>query len=324
MASLEGVNARHIAALRFGAHAATLALVTGLGLFVVGGTRGAGSWLAFSVATASVLLLVGIWGRFALRRGHTHAEPEADPVALTATPSRPVRSLELTKEHDGSFGSDVDYLMALRHEFRTPLNAVLGFSDVLLGEIDGAVNASQREDLEIIRASGIRLRILLDSALDLSQLVERELRLELERVDVCELVRRVAVEAGQLWSNKRAVHCSLPGAPCVAAVDEARLRRSFLVLADFLATSHRDADVSIDLAVSDGHLTIEIKAQPSDGALLDALPTPTEILVAEDVAKIRRWPVAVTSEIITLHGGSLYHGSGPSRFLVRLRREGGR
>ena len=43
---------------------------------------------------------------------------------------------------------EADYLTALRHEFRTPLNAVLGFSDVLLSGIDGEVNESQREDLE--------------------------------------------------------------------------------------------------------------------------------------------------------------------------------
>jgi signal transduction histidine kinase len=212
----------------------------------------------------------------------------------------------------------VDYLMALRHEFRTPLNAVLGFSDVLLSGIDGEVNDSQREDLEIIRASGIRLRVLLDSALDLSQIVDGDLRLDLDRADVRELVARVAVEAGQLWSNKRTAGCTLPEAPCFTSVDEARLRRSILVLADFLATDHREAHIALRLVLSGDHVSIEVSADPSDRLTLAALPTPAEVLASEDATEIRRWPVAVTSDVIARHDGSLYHGDSPSRFLIRL------
>jgi K+-sensing histidine kinase KdpD len=208
--------------------------------------------------------------------------------------------------------------MALRHEFRTPLNAVLGFSDVLLSGIDGEVNASQREDLEIIRASGIRLRILLDSALDLSQLSGGEFRLDADRVDVRELVARVAVEAAQLWSNKRTAGCTLPEGPCITDVDEARLRRSILVLADFLATDHRDAEIGLRLVLSADHIAIEVTADPSDRLTLGAIPTPAEVLASEDATEIRRWPVAVTSEVIAHHQGSLYHGDAPSRFLIRL------
>ncbi|MGB8330817.1 MAG: histidine kinase dimerization/phospho-acceptor domain-containing protein [Polyangiales bacterium] len=317
---MTGVDARRAAEARFGAYAAILAAVTGLGLLYTSGTRDGGSWAWFTLASVAATIGV-LWAvRSALDLGaepvelrdvdESADEPKRsrERVASESTPSQEVRS-EL---------DDVDYLMALRHEFRTPLNAVLGFSDVLLSGIDGEVNASQREDLEIIRGSGIRLRILLDSALDLSQLAAEELRLNVERVDVRELVARVAVEAGQLWSNKRAAHCSLPQEPCVADIDEARLRRSMLVLADFLATDQREAVIALSLALSKDHLAIEVSADSSNRLTLGALPTPVEILASEDPMEIRRWPVAVTSEVIALHGGSLYHGDAPSRFRIRL------
>jgi len=306
--------------LRVAAHMVALALATGIGLFVAGEARSTLAWSLFVLATVSAFLLVSMWSRFLMRTAGTGANPGPGELAVlreTTSSSEPAESPKVGRGRQSPL-NHVDYLMALRHEFRTPLNAVLGFSDVLLSGIDGEVNASQREDLEIIRASGIRLRVLLDSALDLSQLVRGELRLETERVDVGELVRRVCVEAGQLWSNKRAARCTLPAGLCFAEVDETRLRRSFLVLADFLATNHRDAEISINLAPSDAHLAIEVTAEPSDGVPLDALPTPQEAFATEDVAKIRRWPVAVTSEIIAQHRGSLYHGQAPSRFLVRL------
>lgn len=309
-------------AFRLGAHAVTLASITGLGMFVVGPAPGTNSWWAFAFATAVAFSLTAVWARAALRKtdADSSQSPEITPPVPVSSKPRP----DATSRNDGRDAKDVDYLRALRHEFRTPLNAVLGFSDVLLSGIDGEVNPSQREDLEIIRASGIRLRILLDSALDLSQLLEGELRPELERVDARELVRRASVEAGQLWSNKRAARCSLPADACVVEVDEARLRRCILVLSDLLATSHRHAEIAIDLMVSEDHLAIGIAASPSEGAPLDGLPSPSEVLIAEDLAQIRRWPVAVASELVTLLGGSLYHGQAPSRFLVRLPRTGNR
>jgi signal transduction histidine kinase len=323
---LTGVAARRVVITRFGAYFSLLALLTGLGLFFLAGIRDAASWLSFTLAalggTAAVLWAV----RAALKSPAEHAAPDhvKESADESPPPTEPVIAEATPSPEASSEGDEVDYLMALRHEFRTPLNAVLGFSDVLLSGIDGEVNESQREDLEIIRGSGIRLRILLDSALDLSQLAAGELRLNAERVDVRELLARVAVEAGQLWSNKRAAHCILPQQPCISDVDEARLRRSILVLADFLAADHRDADIALSLALSNDHLAIEVTADPSSRLTLGTLPTPAEILASEDAMEIRRWPIAVTSEVIARHEGSLYHGDAPSRFRIRLPLQGER
>jgi signal transduction histidine kinase len=312
MSDAQGVERRRIAMMRFGAYAAVVALLTGFGLFFVAGVRSAESWSWFALTSFGAIVGALSGTRWALSRGHDPnvAEPQSSDAPA---PEEAVPSPSLPPGPD-----EVDYLMALRHEFRTPLNAVLGFSDVLLSGIDGGLNDSQREDLEIIRASGIRLRILLDSALDLSQLAGGELRLDAERADVRELVARVAVEAGHLWSNKRTAGCTLPEVPCITDVDEARLRRSILVLADFLATDHRNANIGLSLVLSDDHVAIEVIADPSDRHTLGAIPTPAEVLASEDPTEIRRWPVAVTSEVIARHEGSLYHGDSPSRFLIRL------
>ncbi len=310
-----------VAALRYRFHAATLALLTGLGLFFAAGVRDGASWAVFALAVVLAVILPAKLLPGGSNRGSrpapiTQHPPVADAQGASLVSELPDplrRPSEPARDPD-----EVDYLRALRHEFRTPLNAVLGFSDVLLSGIDGQVNASQREDLEIIRASGIRLRVLLDSALDISQLAEGRLRLDTERVDVRELVGRAAGEAGQLWSNKRDARCALPSEPCIAEADEGRLRRSILVLADFLGSSHREADIALSISPSGDHIAIEIRAESTDRPTLDALPTAAEVLAAEDMSKIRQWPVAVTSEIIGRHGGSLYHGSAPSRFVIRL------
>ena len=313
-----GVDARPELMARIGAYVVVLALLTGLGLALAGGVRAAAAWVLFAFASTVGGWALAVWIRADFADDEMpRSEEDFDPA--NALPER-----STTRAQDGkaprsqSDPDDVDYLMALRHEFRTPLNAVLGFADVLLSGIDGEVNDSQREDLEIIRASGIRLRILLDSALDLSQLADGELRLDADRVDVREVVSRAAAEAEQLWSNKRAARCALPEEPCFAEADESRLRRSVLVLADFLASQDRNAGIEVSLIPSHDHFAVELVADPSDTLGLDALPTIAEVLATEDAKTIRRWPVAVTSENVARHEGSLYHGNSPSRFRIRL------
>ena len=309
-------------ALRFVSYALFVGLLTGLGLFFHAGVRDAVSWGGFVLGALAAAAGMAWLARSAidssLETGAAKEALETDEAAVT--PSADV----VDGDEEVAEDEEVDYLTALRHEFRTPLNAVLGFSDVLLSGIDGDVNESQREDLEIIRASGIRLKLLLDSALDLSHLADDHLQLNEDRVDVRELVARVAAEAGQLWSNKRSATCVLPEQPCITEADESRLRRSMLVLTDFLATDHRDAEIELSLVPAGSHLAIEITAGASDRLSIDALPTTAEVLASEEAGEIRRWPVAVTAEVISRHRGSLYHGNAPSRFLIRLPLLGGR
>lgn len=306
-------RALRVITARFGGLTVALSVVTGVGLWLTQQAWSLSSVAVFVPMAAAGALLMTTLARLAARPATAiqvdrTPGPTAEPPNVTPGPSS-VRP----DPYD-----DVDYLMALRHEFRTPLNAVLGFSDVLLGGIDGDINESQQEDLEIIRASGVKLRVLLDSALDLSQLATEDLKPDIEPVDARDVVGRAANEALQLWAGKQSARVSISDEPCLVATDGARLRRCIVVLADFLATDNREASIEIDLDHSEDRIVVSVTAVPSERLSLDALPTTAEVLAAEEPMKIRRWPVAVTSEVIALHGGSLYHGDEPARFVIRL------
>jgi PAS domain S-box-containing protein len=58
------------------------------------------------------------------------------------------------------------FLTNMSHEMRTPLNGILGMTDILLGDND----CPNREYLEIIRASGQNLSRLINDILDLSKI----------------------------------------------------------------------------------------------------------------------------------------------------------
>ncbi|WP_377295725.1 sensor histidine kinase [Rhizobium sp. SGZ-381] len=63
------------------------------------------------------------------------------------------------------------FLAAVSHEMRTPLNAILGFSDVLAGEYFGRLeNDRQREYVALIRQSGAHLLSVVNTMLDMSRI----------------------------------------------------------------------------------------------------------------------------------------------------------
>ncbi len=83
------------------------------------------------------------------------------------------------------------FLSKMSHELRTPLNSIVGFSDLLQDELDGRLDAVQRELVADIADSGRDLLALVDDLLDLSKVGEGEVALRLADVDLCEVARTV-------------------------------------------------------------------------------------------------------------------------------------
>ena len=77
-----------------------------------------------------------------------------------------------------------DFLANMSHELRTPLNSIIGFSEVLEDELLGALNESQREDVQYILKAGRHLLSLINDILDLSKVESGKMELEVERVSV--------------------------------------------------------------------------------------------------------------------------------------------
>ncbi len=60
------------------------------------------------------------------------------------------------------------FLATISHELRTPVNAILGYAELLAMELDGPLTAGQQRHLEAARASGRHLLALITQVLDFS------------------------------------------------------------------------------------------------------------------------------------------------------------
>ena len=72
------------------------------------------------------------------------------------------------------------FLANMSHELRTPLNGILGFTEFLLDEKPGPLNAKQKEYLGDVLSSGQHLLQLINDVLDLSKLETGKIQLRVE------------------------------------------------------------------------------------------------------------------------------------------------
>ncbi len=77
-----------------------------------------------------------------------------------------------------------EFVANVSHDLRTPLNSIIGFSEVLSNKIFGDLTPKQSEYIEDIRLSGIRLLGIINEILDISKISSHTIKLNLSDVDL--------------------------------------------------------------------------------------------------------------------------------------------
>ncbi|MNK68557.1 Non-motile and phage-resistance protein [compost metagenome] len=75
-------------------------------------------------------------------------------------------------------------LANVTHELRTPLSGILGYGEILEEELTGRLSAEQHELLQRLLADGYRLREVINTMLDMSQITAGKLSLDIQPLDL--------------------------------------------------------------------------------------------------------------------------------------------
>lgn len=147
------------------------------------------------------------------------------------------------------------FLRLMSHELRTPLNSILGFSEILAGELYGPLGAPQyREYAEIVRDSGLKLLELINQLLELARLEGGLSDLEPRPEPVAAALEEV-VE--QLRAEDR-IALRRPLAVVTAAADPRGLRTVLANLVGNALAAAPDGPVQIGLRAAGRWVEIEV------------------------------------------------------------------
>lgn len=81
-----------------------------------------------------------------------------------------------------------EFLTSMSHELKTPLNAIIGYSDLLATEFSEAMSGEEKHFATSIHQAGLHLLGLINDVLDLATIESGKLNLELEPVSLKDVV----------------------------------------------------------------------------------------------------------------------------------------
>ena len=207
------------------------------------------------------------------------------------------------------------FLANMSHELRTPLNSIIGFSRVILKEIDGPVTDLQQQDLNAIYSAGQHLLNLINDILDISKIEAGKMDLAFDdNVNLAELIQSVLSTAVGLVKDKpiQLERIIPPDLPPVRA-DPTRLRQ---VILNLLSNAAKFTDKGTIT------LQVEIQTASTDRSEIIIKVIDTGIGIAQEDQKNLFQPFTQVDGSATRKTGGSGLGLSISRLLVEI--HGGR
>lgn len=127
-----------------------------------------------------------------------------------------------------------EFISWAAHDLKSPLNAVIGFTKVVLKGIDGPVNETQVIDLTSAHVNGQRMLTLTNNLIDMARLSNGDIKIEKSACDLA----AVLGEAVSRWQNQnpnKPLTTEITFSSAEVSLDRARLRQVVNGLLTFAA-----------------------------------------------------------------------------------------
>jgi signal transduction histidine kinase/CheY-like chemotaxis protein len=228
-----------------------------------------------------------------------HSEAEVEQARLLAVQASQAKS---------------EFLANISHEVRTPLNALMGLTRLLM---DSPLNQEQKSWLDLMDSSAHALLGLLNDVLDLSRIEAGKLDIEQVRFDLHETLETVGALYAQ-QARAKPLDWSLeiaPGLPRKMLGDPGRLRQVLgNLLSNALKFTPRGGRIRITAALSstaDAAPQLQLQVQDSGvGISPRQQATIFDAFTQADASTARRYGgsglgLAICSRLVTLMGGRI-------------------
>jgi len=199
-----------------------------------------------------------------------------------------------------------DFIINASHELRTPISIILGAVETIENE-KGGLN---RMAMDILTRHAARLNLLVTDLLKLSELEDKEMRLEIQDVEV----QRIAETVLQIYEPKiKAKGLELrilaePGLPAVKG-DAFQIEQLLINLVDNAVRYTERGEITIALTREAQNLVIEVR-DTGIGISEEHLPRIFERFYVADKSRSRQTGgtglgLSIAKHIVQLHGGKI-------------------
>ena len=225
--------------------------------------------------------------------------------------------------------SKAEFVAKVSHEFRTPLNMIVGLIDVVLEtpEIyDGELPAGLLQDLEIVHRNSEHLASMINDVLDLSQAESGRLVLHREWTDLSTDIDMALTVVHPLLEKKGLeLDLSIPDDVPKCYLDRKRIRQVILNLASNAARFTDEGGISVNVVHEDNHVIVSV-ADTGPGIAEEDTERIFEpfTLGSNDSSRKRGGSglgLSISKQIVELHDGQIWLESKPglgATFAFRL------
>lgn len=254
---------------------------------------------------------------------------KAIQVAVIDITKRKQHEHELKQAKETAEASNLaksQFLATMSHELMTPLNHIIGYSEILQDEVSG----QSRKDVASINSAGKNLHSMLNNMLDLATIESTEFKLSSEPFIVANLITAVAEQvAPVLKKNNNTLEIDCDKQIDLLQADTERLHQCLFNLLDNAAKFTKDGTVKLKVFQEISFNKVEVIFQISDTGIGIAKKLQDEIFdvfTQADSKNTRKYGgigigLTLTHDLCQIMGGSLQVeselGKG-STFTIRL------
>jgi signal transduction histidine kinase len=225
-----------------------------------------------------------------------------------------------------------EFLANMSHELRTPMNAILGYTSLLLEKAYGDISAKQEQGLKRIDINAKNLLQLINNILDFSKLAAGRMTLYRESCDLREIVDEVMATVECLAHERNLTLTADVQETTQLLTDKTKLKQVLINLIGNAIKFTQRGGVTLRTEVLTGPARVRLSVQdtgigikPDDRALL------FEDFKQLDASQTREYGgtglgLSITKKLVELFGGAVRVQSTPgvgSTFIVTLPLESG-
>jgi PAS domain S-box-containing protein len=202
-----------------------------------------------------------------------------------------------------------EFLATLSHELRNPLNAILGWAQILnSGELP---QKDVTEGIEIIERNARSQAQIIEDLLDMSRIISGKIRLDVQRIDLATVVRNAIETIKPAADAKRIrLRATLDSSLAPVSGDPNRLQQVFWnLLSNAVKFTPRDGVVQVLLERVNSHLEVSV-IDSGEGIDPRFLPHVFDRFRQADATTTRNHGglglgLAIVRQLVELHGGTV-------------------